>query len=85
VPVSFWLSGFFFPQGFMTGVLQTHARNYNLPIDQLKIDFEVIPSVTLDQENIYQSHLKTHTDVISTFNHLVLANWSSLITITIRN
>ena len=25
-PASYWLPGMFFPQGFMTGVLQTHAR-----------------------------------------------------------
>jgi dynein heavy chain len=25
-PSSYWLPGMFFPQGFMTGVLQTHAR-----------------------------------------------------------
>ena len=25
-PKLYWLSGFFFPQGFMTGVLQMHAR-----------------------------------------------------------
>ena len=25
-PNSYWLPGMFFPQGFMTGVLQTHAR-----------------------------------------------------------
>ena len=25
-PISYWLPGLFFPQGFMTGVLQTHAR-----------------------------------------------------------
>lgn len=25
-PTSYWLPGLFFPQGFMTGVLQTHAR-----------------------------------------------------------
>lgn len=34
-PNSFWLSGFFFPQGFMTGCLQTHARNYKIAIDKL--------------------------------------------------
>ena len=38
-PNSFWLSGFFFPQGFMTGCLQTHARNYKIAIDKLSFSF----------------------------------------------
>ena len=25
-PSSYWISGLYFPQGFLTGVLQTHAR-----------------------------------------------------------
>lgn len=33
---SFWLGGFTFPQGFLTAVLQTHARRYNMAIDDLK-------------------------------------------------
>ena len=41
-PVAFWISGFLFPQGFMTGCLQTHARQYKIAIDELAFSFEVI-------------------------------------------
>jgi dynein heavy chain len=42
-PKSFWLPGFFFPQGFMTGALQSHARRYKLPIDTLNFGFKILP------------------------------------------
>ncbi|XP_061839883.1 dynein axonemal heavy chain 6 isoform X3 [Nerophis lumbriciformis] len=42
-PKSFWISGFFFPQGFLTAVLQNHARQYNLPIDELNFRFNMLP------------------------------------------
>jgi len=41
-PNAYWISGLFFPQGFLTGVLQTHARQYKIAIDELAFAFEII-------------------------------------------
>jgi dynein heavy chain len=41
LPRAVWLSAFFFPQGFLTAVLQAHARMRNLPIDSLAYEFQV--------------------------------------------
>eukprot|EP00796_Vickermania_ingenoplastis_P010528 gene10529-7314_t len=43
VPTSFWISGFFFPQGFLTGVLQTFSRQHKIPIDDVKFKTNMTP------------------------------------------
>jgi dynein heavy chain len=50
-PPSYWISGFYFPQGFMTGVLQTHARKYKIAIDKLAFKFKIL---AVDKEKLSQ-------------------------------
>eukprot|EP00727_Mastigamoeba_balamuthi_P003136 m51a1_g1282 putative dynein heavy chain axonemal (4140) ;mRNA; f:131088-144324 len=45
-PNVFWFSGLFFPQGFVTGMLQNHARKYNVPINTLAINTIVVDTGT---------------------------------------
>jgi dynein heavy chain len=37
----YWLSGFFFPQGFMTAVKQTYSRETKIAVDTLRIGCEM--------------------------------------------
>ena len=39
-PMAYWLSAFFFPQGFLTSILQNYARKFKLPIDILGFSYK---------------------------------------------
>jgi dynein heavy chain, axonemal len=41
-PACYWLSGFTYPTGFLTAVLQTTARKNSVPIDALSFDYSMI-------------------------------------------
>lgn len=62
LPTSSWISGLYFPQSFLTGTLQTHARKHNLPIDSLLIDFDVLKE-TVVQSEVYEAHKNGQKDV----------------------
>lgn len=40
-PVVYWLSGFYFTQSFITGVLQNYSRKNRYQIDLIMVKFEV--------------------------------------------
>jgi dynein heavy chain len=51
-PISFWVSGLFFPQAFFTAVLQNFARAHKFAIDRVDFDVEVADHFKMDGSDI---------------------------------
>nr|XP_026694595.1 dynein heavy chain 3, axonemal isoform X2 [Ciona intestinalis] len=51
-PATFWISGFFFTQSFLTGTMQNFSRRHHIPIDQLDFKFHVQPESSMKTQPI---------------------------------
>ncbi|XP_076227649.1 dynein axonemal heavy chain 1 [Nomia melanderi] len=45
IPAAFWISGFYFPQAFLTGTLQNFARKHVISIDSIEFSFQVLSAM----------------------------------------
>jgi len=53
-PRAFWISGYFFPQAFLTGTLQNYARKQRLAIDIISFGFVVMDKLKPDASDLVE-------------------------------
>jgi dynein heavy chain len=47
-PKVYWISGFFFPQAFFTGIVQNYARLKTIAVDKLSNGFQYLDDITYE-------------------------------------
>ncbi|XP_028393421.1 dynein heavy chain 6, axonemal-like isoform X2 [Dendronephthya gigantea] len=57
MPRAFWISAFFFPLGFFTSVLQRHARVHHVPVDSLRLNYEITERTWLHGDEEHERDL----------------------------
>lgn len=67
-PMVYWLSGFYFTQSFLAGVMQSHSRKNKLPIDFLQMKFVIMEF----EENVIESSKMGVYINVSCFLHYFL-------------